>query len=177
MTTLSIRSDDESPAECAPSSLAHDLKSFRVYGTDGSERHFTRPQASVAVNAGPCPIYFIDASHASSSISESFSDFDKLLQSVEVDPQAAASVQEGRKWVADSFYGDRSTLASLRLAAGLSQRQVAAACGIEQPHVSRYESGRHEPSLGTAQKMAAVLGVGLDVFAAAWANTVDDAST
>ena len=70
-------------------------------------------------------------------------------------------------WVADTFYPGVRTLATLRLKAGLSQRQFAELCGVAQPHVSRYESGLHEPGVFLAQKMAAVLGVSLDEIAAA----------
>ncbi len=101
----------------------------------------------------------------------SFSDFDALVHELEGEPSTATQLSEGRKWVAEAFYSEMPSLASLRLAAGLSQRQLGAACGIEQPHVSRYESGKHEPSISAAQSMAVALNVSLDTFFQAWQKT------
>lgn len=98
-------------------------------------------------------------------------DFDALVSEMEASPADAQALADGRRWVGQQFYAQGMTLAGLRLAAGLSQRQLAEACGIEQPHVSRYESGRHEPSLTLAARMAGALGVGLDTLFAAWSST------
>ena len=65
-------------------------------------------------------------------------------------------------WVADTVYQGPATLTTLRLRAGLSQRELAQKCGLEQPHISRYESGRHEPGVFQAQVMALALDVTLD---------------
>jgi len=99
------------------------------------------------------------------------SDFDALLAEVEATPEMARHMAEGRRWVGRSFYADSVTLSSLRLAAGLSQGQLAKLCGVEQPHISRYESARHVPSLPTAHTLAKHLGVSLDEFFLAWENT------
>lgn len=100
------------------------------------------------------------------------SGFDTLVAEMEADPAQARLLADGRRWVGQQFYG--LTLAGLRLAAGLSQRQLAEACGagIEQPHISRYESGRVEPGLNVAARLASAMGVGLDVLHAAWTNTL-----
>ena len=66
----------------------------------------------------------------------------------------------------------RPTLADLRRAAGLSQKELAEMCGIEQSHVSRYESGRVSPSLDAAEELAAALRTTLDGFAQARKNTL-----
>ncbi len=98
-------------------------------------------------------------------------DFDALLASLEGDPDSAARLANGRQWVSQQFYADSPSLAGLRLAAGLSQRQLADACGMQQPHVSRFESGRHEPGLDMSFRIAAALGVSMELLHAAWANT------
>lgn len=67
-------------------------------------------------------------------------------------------------WVADALYPGEPTLAALRLRAGLSQADFARRCGLRQPHVSRYETGKHEPGVFQAQAMADALGVSLDVL-------------
>lgn len=147
------------------------LKTFTVFGTDGTLRVFQRPAVPNPINADSCAVYFVEAATPAETSRESFSEFDGLLKSLEDEEASATELREGRKWVANAFYGERPTLASLRLSAGMSQKQLGEACGIEQPHVSRYESGKHEPSLTTAVCMARALGVGLDVFSDAWANT------
>jgi DNA-binding XRE family transcriptional regulator len=99
--------------------------------------------------------------------------FDALLAEAEADPKQAEMLAAGRQWVAQAFYKDEHrTLAGLRLAAGLSQRQLGERCGIGQQHISRYESGKHKPSLDTAHQMARALGVDLDTYFNAWQATV-----
>jgi DNA-binding XRE family transcriptional regulator len=141
-----------------------------VFGTDQTARQFTRDGVTAAT-LPECVIYTVHEVHAAHAPSSSFSDFEELVAGLEVEKESASALAEGRKWVAQRFYGDRSTVAALRLAAGLSQKQLGEKCGIEQPHVSRYESGRIEPSLTTAQCLANALGVGLDEFFAAWSNS------
>lgn len=83
------------------------------------------------------------------------------------DAATKAKVAAAGAWVADTVYKGPATLATLRLRAGLSQKELAQKCGLEQPHVSRYESGRHEPGVFQAQQMAAALGVTLDQLVSA----------
>ena len=75
-------------------------------------------------------------------------------------------------WVADALYPGEPTLAALRLRAGLSQAEFARRCGLKQPHVSRYETGKHEPGIFQAQAMADALGVNLDVLVKALKQSV-----
>ena len=104
-------------------------------------------------------------------------DFDAMLAEAEADPEQAEILAAGRQWVAQAFYqGEHRTLAGLRLAAGLSQRQLGERCDIGQQHVSRYESGKHKPSLDTAHEMAQALGVDLDTYFQAWQATVATAT-
>jgi ribosome-binding protein aMBF1 (putative translation factor) len=83
-----------------------------------------------------------------------------------------ADVDAQGSWVADTLYPGKSTIATLRLRAGLSQKDLAAKCGLAQPHVSRYESGSTEPGALTAKTMANALGVTLDQFVEALQNTI-----
>lgn len=122
-------------------------------------------------SADDCIVYSVTIS-AQAKDGPAFSEFDALVSEMDAEPVDAAHLAAGRQWVAQAFYRDRHTLASLRLATGLSQRQFGERCGLAQPHISRYESGRHEPTLTTAQTMAQALGVNLEVFVAAWGNTV-----
>jgi transcriptional regulator with XRE-family HTH domain len=47
--------------------------------------------------------------------------------------------------------------------AGISQRRLAAAAGISQPHLCRIEAGKVEPSGGTAAAISVALGAHLEV--------------
>jgi DNA-binding XRE family transcriptional regulator len=48
---------------------------------------------------------------------------------------------------------------ALRLAAGLTQAELARRTGIHRPNIARVEAGRHTPSLETLARVAAALGV------------------
>jgi len=131
----------------------------------GTTRILERPALPEAASSEPCVLIHVTPVRQS-SFKEGYDDFERLASEVVNDDQVAAAVVRGREWVA-STYGN-GDLASLRLAAGLSQSELARVCDIEQPHVSRYESGRHEPLVSTAGKMAKALGVSLEAFVNAW---------
>jgi putative transcriptional regulator len=56
-----------------------------------------------------------------------------------------------------SMDGQRLRLRDARLAAGLTQRELAERLGVEQPHIARWESGRQEPLVGMALRIAQAL--------------------
>jgi|GEM_PF-4952134 len=148
------------------------LNTISVWRSDGENKLIHKNLAGSQANTEKCKIYSFEVTPSLKSDTASFSEFDKLVESLEHDTAEANQLSEGRKWVADTFYKDAApTLASLRLAAGLSQRQIAESCGIEQPHVSRYESGKHEPSITIAAKMAKAMNINLDLFLEAWGNS------
>jgi DNA-binding XRE family transcriptional regulator len=70
----------------------------------------------------------------------------------------AEIVKEGRRDLA-SWIDGKVTLRSLRLAAGLSQEQLAAAMETSQSQIARIESGRQDLSLKTMKRLALALGV------------------
>jgi DNA-binding XRE family transcriptional regulator len=98
---------------------------------------------------------------AQTGIADEF-DIDQFIAAE--DQSTRDAVAGARPQIASALYGAKQTLASLRLRAGLSQRELAERCGIEQPHISRYETGRHEPGLLQARAMARILGVSLEEF-------------
>src|SRR3954451_452612 len=53
----------------------------------------------------------------------------------------------------------------LRQEAGLSQAGLAAAAGVHQRQINRYESREQQPALNVAHRLAVALGVGLDELA------------
>jgi DNA-binding XRE family transcriptional regulator len=50
-------------------------------------------------------------------------------------------------------------LRKLRLAAGLTQAELARRTGIHRPNIARVEAGRHTPSLETLNRLASAIGV------------------
>ena len=58
--------------------------------------------------------------------------------------------------------GNDSPLARARMAAGMTQGQMAAALGCSQKDVSRWERGVHSPRVDVLIKMADVLGCRID---------------
>ena len=165
MTTQLIRSEFASSPVAALTSLTPSFL-VQVVNEGTSTTHILeRPAAPKAASSERCVLFHVTPVPPC-SFKEGYDDFDRLASEVANDGQVAAEVVRGREWVA-STYGN-GDLASLRLAAGLSQSELARMCDIEQPHVSRYESGRHEPLVTTAGKMARALGVSLEVLLNAW---------
>ena len=58
--------------------------------------------------------------------------------------------------------GNESALASMRMAAGMTQGQLAEAVGCQQKDISRWECGYHLPSAATLAKIAKALGCTMD---------------
>lgn len=56
------------------------------------------------------------------------------------------------------------TLRALRINAGISAKEAAAAVGINEDTLYRYESGKSSPQIGTALKLAKLYGVSIDVI-------------
>ena len=57
----------------------------------------------------------------------------------------------------------QKTIIRARLAAGLSQRELAGRLGVSQPAVARLEAGDHVPRIETLQRLSDVLGVTFNV--------------
>jgi DNA-binding XRE family transcriptional regulator len=93
---------------------------------------------------------------------EGYQDIDDLVADDERDPVRRTAIEAGRRIVAERYYKDASGLAALRLRHGWSQRTLADAIGVKQPHIARLESGQNDPSLGTMRKLAAALGVTIE---------------
>lgn len=53
----------------------------------------------------------------------------------------------------------RNDLKRARIAAGLTQRELADKVGKDQAAISRYEKGKLAPDLGVAPKLAKLLGL------------------
>lgn len=119
----------------------------------------------VPFNSEPLRVYDLrDQRNDDLPLSGIEDEFDINSYAEEQDEVTQAGVNAAGAWVADTLYPGEPTLAALRLRAGLSQAAFALQCGLQQPHVSRYEAGKHEPGVFQAQTMASVLGVSLEVL-------------
>lgn len=72
---------------------------------------------------------------------------------------AGAGATNGQSDIA--IDGERlgARLRELRLAAGLTQAELARRTGIHRPNIARVEAGRHTPSLETLARIASAIGV------------------
>lgn len=69
-------------------------------------------------------------------------------------------MSEGRK--APRERGNKSPITAARMAAGLTQGQLAEAIGCTQKDVSRWERGVYSPRIDVLAKMAGALGCSLE---------------
>lgn len=88
------------------------------------------------------------------------------LQSGAVLSLSAANVSPASKSIPPATNGHAidgaklgARLRELRLAAGLTQAELARRTGIHRPNIARVEAGRHTPSLETLARLAAAIGV------------------
>lgn len=80
------------------------------------------------------------------------------VSSRELSPETGAHSQaESLGEVDGATLGRR--LRELRLAAGLTQAELARRTGIHRPNIARVEAGRHTPSLETLARLAQAIGV------------------
>lgn len=87
----------------------------------------------------------------------------------EVTVKASAVAQSGRATASPINGSNGSTtidgarlgqrLRELRVAAGLTQAELARRTGIHRPNIARVEAGRHTPSLETLARLASAIGV------------------
>lgn len=57
-----------------------------------------------------------------------------------------------------------SPIRAARIAAGMTQQQLADALGVAQQSVTRWETGEREPRVSTLKRIAAVLGCDLSAL-------------
>src|ERR1700754_86071 len=89
-------------------------------------------------------------------MSTKFKDFVKDVERAAT-PEERALLEESRR-----RYGIGAKLLDRRLAAGMTQRDLAQASGVDQAEISRIERGQGNPTAQTLQALGAPLGVSLD---------------
>ncbi|VVP56800.1 hypothetical protein PS880_05756 [Pseudomonas fluorescens] len=124
--------------------------------------------ATPAISGYAPQVYNLSPTVKKSKAAARHTKFSAFVERLERDPLHAKGLAENRVLVADALYPeDGTTLKTLRLKAGLTQTQLAAALETSQPHVARMEMGRQEPVMSTCRKLGAVFGVSLDVISSA----------
>lgn len=86
-------------------------------------------------------------------------DFQEFVREVEekATPEERRLLDESRR-----RFGIGAKLLDRRLAAGMTQRELAQASGVDQAEISRIERGQGNPTAQTLQALGAPLGVSLD---------------
>ena len=85
---------------------------------------------------------------------------DSLTKAADGNARKAFFLEQARKQLASTMYADEpETLSALRLAAGLSQAQLAHKVSTSQPHIARIERGQTDPSTDVIARIAVALGV------------------
>jgi DNA-binding XRE family transcriptional regulator len=90
------------------------------------------------------------------TVSTNFKDFVKEVER-SADAEELRVLEDSRR-----RFGIGAKLLDRRLAAGMTQRQLAGASGVAQAEISRIERGQANPTAQTLQALGAPLGVTLD---------------
>lgn len=108
---------------------------------------------------GTDPLSFYKLSPAPAALSVS----DMFAQLELTDSRAAAATEAGTKWVAQTFFSEHpTTLATLRMRAGLSQRELGNRLEVSQPQIAKWERGdAPNMQLKTVHKLAYALSIDL----------------
>ena len=85
---------------------------------------------------------------------------ESLLAEFESDPAMSEELAQARQQLAVTMYQDEpETLSALRLAAGLSQIQLAKLVETSQPHIARIERGTTDPGTEMIARIAKALNI------------------
>ena len=117
----------------------------------------------------PC----IVASVVHAPLPPGYREIDDIVRTRESNTRYASALVRARQRLAAHVEDDAqmTTVASLRLKAGLSQAKIAGHLGNSQSSYSLIESGRRDILLSTFEKLTTILHVSRDELAAALKNT------
>jgi DNA-binding Xre family transcriptional regulator len=89
-----------------------------------------------------------------------FNDIDTLIEEAEADPVTRAAIADGRKAIAENYYGaGPRSLPYFRLQKGWSQKELAMRVGTSQSYIARVEAGSIDPQVSTLRRLAEALDV------------------
>jgi DNA-binding XRE family transcriptional regulator len=142
-------------------------ESFKLTRTSKSTAHVSMQAPAVTTRPAQVLPFTVPAT-PEEPIPPGYKTIDEIVAEYERDPAMKEELRQGRRWLAETVLaGKPVTLGTLRLRKGLSQAQLAAAIGTQQPHIARIENGHADVRLETCRRIAQVLGVDL--------NTLDQA--
>lgn len=146
-----------------------------VLGTTGSTFLPLGGNANMVYGLHITPVLFIsgDKAEASRGSTRGISPSDRRAR-IQANPVRAAALAEGRARlgkVLDHQNSGVRTLSSMRLAAKLSQSDLAEKMDMKQPNVARLERRPGDPSMTTLTKLATALGVSITEVIAAVQET------
>ena len=123
-------------------------------------------------------VLVIVASVVHAQLPPGYREIDDIVRTRESNTSHASALARARQRLAAHVEDDAqmTTVASLRLKAGLSQARIAELLGNSQSSYSLIESGRRDILHSTFEKLAAILLVSRDELAAALKNTQQKAS-
>lgn len=102
-------------------------------------------------------IFYFEFNAASPSSIANTTDIDDVIKEFEQNSEMAKAISKAREKMAESLYGQSVSFSGLRLAAGLSQDQLAARVKTSQSHIAKIEAGKNDPSTDVIQRLAAAL--------------------
>jgi ribosome-binding protein aMBF1 (putative translation factor) len=113
-------------------------------------------------------VYELSIPESTAVIPATFTRIGEYIAELEARLGGRAEIRTARERLSSIVQGTGpATLRSMRLALGLSQAELAAKVGTSQPQIARIETGGHDPTYDTFERLARALGAQVtDVVAA-----------
>ena len=92
------------------------------------------------------------------------SDFDTFLESIEAEAKAESDGAVPELQALTDYYSLFNQFLELRKKRKMTQKELAAAAGIDQSEISRIEKGAANPTLATLQTLVRALGAELRIM-------------
>lgn len=138
------------------------MKPQIVFSRSGSGPHSIAFSTSPQTTTSPPPanVYQLSIPESTEEIPGGFTRIGDYVAELEARQEGAEHIRAARARLAANLQlATPPTLRSIRLALGLSQLQLAARIGTSQSQVARIESGTHDPTYGTFERLARALRV------------------
>ncbi|MFW5877075.1 MAG: helix-turn-helix domain-containing protein [Myxococcota bacterium] len=124
---------------------------------DGRPQLLSRPLGETDDGSDVVSIALADNARSASIGLESGHRLD--VEAARLSPSSGNGAANGGNTLAVDGTRLGARLRELRLAAGLTQAELARRTGIHRPNIARVEAGRHTPSLDTLARLASAIGV------------------
>lgn len=139
-------------------------ESFRLTQTSDPVAKVASAASSCATWAAPV-LRLVASGDIEAPIPAGYQKIDAVIAEFERDPQWRKELKNARSWLAETVLaGKPITLRTLRLRKGMSQAQLAEVIGTQQPYIARIESGSADLRLDTCRRLAAALGIDLNLL-------------